>query len=49
MRSQVFTPAYYVQYFKLMQTWADQGQKFDKEMIRKAQAYFATFGIEGDM
>ena len=40
----VFTPAFYIQYFKLLETWEKEGQKPTKEMVGKAQAYFATIG-----
>jgi hypothetical protein len=46
---QVFTPAYYIQYFKLMHTWIQQGVKMDAEMIHKAQAFFATVGVDGEL
>ena len=44
-----FTPAFYVQYFKLMAEWARKGEKLDAEKVRKAMAYFATIGVEGPL
>lgn len=44
-----FTPAFYVQYFKLMESWAKAGEKLDAEKVKKAMAYFATIGVEGPL
>jgi hypothetical protein len=45
MLLQVFTPAYYIQYFKLMEKWVKEGTKPDRDMILRAQAYFATVPV----
>lgn len=42
-----FTPAFYIQYFKLLETWLKSGEKFTPEKVQKAQAYFATIGVDG--
>ncbi|MCJ1371934.1 hypothetical protein MMC20_003154 [Loxospora ochrophaea] len=38
-----FTPAYYVDYFRLLSKSAVQGKPLSKEVVLKAQARFATF------
>ena len=45
----VFTPAYYIQYFKLQDQWAKEGKKLNAETVKKAMAYFATVGVEGEL
>ena len=42
-----FTPAYYINYFKLLTTMSEEGKPMNPENNRKAMAYFATIGIEG--
>lgn len=44
-----FTPAQYINYFKMLSEWAQQGKKMDAELVKKAMAYFATIGIEGPL
>lgn len=44
-----FTPAFYVQYFKLMDQWTKNGEKMDREKVQKAMAHFATLGVEGPL
>jgi hypothetical protein len=44
-KSVTFTPAYYIQYFKLLATMAEPGKPMNPETNRKAQAYFATIGV----
>ena len=43
------TAAYYINYFKLMDQWAKNGEKMDAEKIKKAMAYFATIGVDGPL
>jgi cupin superfamily acireductone dioxygenase involved in methionine salvage len=42
-----FTPAQYINYFKMLAEWVEQGVKVDAEHVKRAMAYFATIGIEG--
>lgn len=42
-----FTPAYYINYFKLLATMGQEGKPMNPESNRKAMAYFATIGVEG--
>ncbi|KAK6431619.1 hypothetical protein LTR95_012223 [Oleoguttula sp. CCFEE 5521] len=44
-----FTPAHYVNYFRLMNKWSLEGQKMDPEKVKKAMAYFATVGVDGPL
>ncbi|KAM4065035.1 cupin domain-containing protein [Hirsutella rhossiliensis] len=40
-----YTPAFYINYFKLLATMAEQGKPMDPESNRRAMAYFATIGV----
>jgi hypothetical protein len=40
-----FTPAYYINYFKLLSTLGQKGVPMDPDANRKAMAYFATIGV----
>ena len=44
-----YTPAYYINYFKMLATMAEAGKVMSPEINRKAMAYFATIGIEGGL
>lgn len=44
-----FTPAHYVNYFKLMDELVKKGEKMGPELTRKAMAYFATIGVDGPL
>ncbi|KAK5115826.1 hypothetical protein LTR85_009420 [Meristemomyces frigidus] len=44
-----FTPAFYIQYFKLLSEWAQKGEKMSPGKVQKAMAYFATIGVEGPL
>lgn len=44
-----FTPAFYIQYFQLMDEWIKKGETLDAEKVKKAMAYFATIGVEGPL
>jgi len=43
-----YTPAFYINYFKLLATLGEQGKPMDPEANRKAMAYFATIGVADD-
>jgi len=40
-----FTPAFYINYFKLLATLGEAGKPMNPEANRKAMAYFATIGV----
>ncbi len=42
-----FTPAYYINYFKLLATMSEEGKPMNPESNKKAMAYFATIGVDG--
>lgn len=44
-----FTPAFYINYFKLLATMGTAGVPMNPENNRKAMAYFATIGIDGGL
>src|SRR4051794_20428130 len=41
------TPAYYINYFKVMAQWIKHGVDLNVSHVRKAMAYFAKIGDEG--
>lgn len=41
-----FTPAFYINYFKLLSTFSEEGKPMNPENNRKAMAYFATIGVD---
>ncbi|OAL27336.1 hypothetical protein AYO22_03611 [Fonsecaea multimorphosa] len=43
-----YTPAFYINYFRLLATMNQQGQPMNPEANRKAMAYFATIGVADD-
>ncbi|EXJ81208.1 hypothetical protein A1O3_07498 [Capronia epimyces CBS 606.96] len=43
-----YTPAFYINYFKLLATLGEAGKPMDPEANRKAMAYFATIGVADD-
>ncbi|OTA87829.1 hypothetical protein M434DRAFT_35171 [Hypoxylon sp. CO27-5] len=43
-----FTPAYYINYFRLLSQLTEEGKPMDKEANAKAMAYFATIGVLND-
>lgn len=44
-----FTPAHYVNYFKMMGQWVKDGVELNVNHVKAAMAYFATIGIEGPL
>ncbi|KAK5936918.1 hypothetical protein PMZ80_010856 [Knufia obscura] len=45
-----YTPAFYINYFKMLATMAQEGTPMKPEDNRRAMAYFATIGVtEQDM
>ena len=40
-----FTPAHYINYFKMLSTLGQKGIPMNPEASRKAMAYFATIGV----
>ncbi|OAL35681.1 hypothetical protein AYO20_05062 [Fonsecaea nubica] len=43
-----YTPAFYINYFRLLATMNEQGKPMNPEANRKAMAYFATIGVADD-
>ncbi|OAP58080.1 hypothetical protein AYL99_07170 [Fonsecaea erecta] len=43
-----YTPAFYINYFRLLATMNEQGQPMNPEANRKAMGYFATIGVADD-
>ncbi|ETN45733.1 uncharacterized protein HMPREF1541_09566 [Cyphellophora europaea CBS 101466] len=43
-----YTPAHYINYFKLLSTLGEAGKPMSPEANRKAMAYFATIGVSDD-
>jgi mannose-6-phosphate isomerase-like protein (cupin superfamily) len=44
-----FTPAHYINYFKLLHTMSQEGVPMNPEANKKAMAYFATIGVDGPL
>lgn len=45
-----YTPAFYINYFKMLATMSEQGKPMSPEANRRAMAYFATIGVaDGEM
>ncbi|KEF57910.1 uncharacterized protein A1O9_05832 [Exophiala aquamarina CBS 119918] len=43
-----YTPAFYINYFKLLSTLGEAGKPMNPEANRRAMAYFATIGVADD-
>ncbi|KIV80602.1 hypothetical protein PV11_08093 [Exophiala sideris] len=43
-----YTPAFYINYFKLLATLAEAGKPMNPEANKRAMAYFATIGVADD-
>ncbi|KAJ9608397.1 hypothetical protein H2200_007385 [Cladophialophora chaetospira] len=43
-----YTPAFYINYFRLLATISEGGKPMNPEANRKAMAYFATIGVADD-
>lgn len=44
-----YTPAHYINYFKLLHTMSQEGVPMNPEANKKAMAYFATIGVDGPL